>query len=193
MQLTSDNGPQAGESMYRLNVDAEIWGDVPKLADQCGVVPRVRRNEPPVIDGDPVRRGYFVPVERVVEPRDDRPRLRVGGRFAGEGSGVEFREGSVDVLRVKRDPCHDSLVRVDLDDAEECEVECLRLISGRDAHTTELETIAAGRKDGQRNTRRRGGDSAAHLRAGASSAVLIPGGNPPTATVDCDVVGEDRG
>src|SRR6202000_78967 len=101
MQLTSDNGPQAGDSMYRLNVDAEIWGDVPKLADQCGLVTRVRRNEPPVIDGDPVRRGYFVPVERVVEPRDDRPRPRVGGRFAGEVSGVEFREGGVDVVRIE--------------------------------------------------------------------------------------------
>src|ERR1700744_1155911 len=154
MQLTSDDGPQAGESMNRLNVDAEIWGDVPKLADQCGLVTRVRRNEPPMVDGDPVRCGYFVPVEPGVEPRDHRPRVCVDGRFAGEVSGVEFREGGVDVLRVERDPCHDSLVRVDLNDAEEFEVECLRLISGRDAHTTELETIAAGRNDGQRNMRK---------------------------------------
>ena len=37
-------------------------------------------------------------VERGVVPRDDRPRVRVGGRFAGEVSGVEFGEGSVEVV-----------------------------------------------------------------------------------------------
>ena len=58
-----------------------------------------------MVDVDPVRRrrGKFVPVERGVGLRDDRPRVRVGGRFAGEVAGVEFLEGGVDVVEVERD------------------------------------------------------------------------------------------
>ena len=54
---------------------------------------------------DPVRRrrGKFVPVERGVGPRDDRPRVRVGGRFAGEVPSIEFGEGGVDVIKVEHD------------------------------------------------------------------------------------------
>ncbi len=44
----------------------------------------------------------FVPVERGAGPRDDRPRVRVCGRFAGEVPGIEFREGRVDVVGVER-------------------------------------------------------------------------------------------
>ena len=70
---------------------------------------------------DPVRRrrGEFVPVERGVGPRDDRPRVRVGGRFAGEVPGVELLEGGVDVVEVERDERRDPVVGVDLDDAEQ--------------------------------------------------------------------------
>ena len=78
-----------------------------------------------MVDGDVVRRGEFVPVERGVIPRDNRPRVRVGGRFAGEVPGVEFREGGVEVVEVECDVRHDPLVGVDLDDAEHLGVECL--------------------------------------------------------------------
>ena len=66
----------------------------------------------PVVDVDPVRRrrGKFVPVERGVGLCNNRPRVRVGGRFAGEVPGIELREGGVDVVGVERDACHD-LVR----------------------------------------------------------------------------------
>ena len=60
-----------------------------------------------------------MPVERGVSPCDDRPRARVGGRLAGEVSGVELFEGSVDVVGVEHDARHDPLVSVDLDDAEQ--------------------------------------------------------------------------
>ncbi len=69
--------------------------------------------------------GEFVPVERGVDPCDDRPRVRVGGRFAGEVSGVELLEGGVDVVEVEHDARDDPLVGVDLDDAEHLGVERL--------------------------------------------------------------------
>ncbi len=58
-----------------------------------------------VVDVHPVRRrrGKFAPIERGVGPRDDRPRVRVGGRFAGEVPGVELLEGGVDVVEVEQD------------------------------------------------------------------------------------------
>ena len=52
--------------------------------------------------------------------------MRVGGRFAGEVSGVEFGEGGVDVVEVERDERDDPLVGVDLDDAERLGEKCLR-------------------------------------------------------------------
>ena len=55
---------------------------------------------------------------RGVGTRDDRPRVRVGGRFAGEVSRVEFRDGGVEVVGVEHDERRDPLVGVDLDDAE---------------------------------------------------------------------------
>ena len=60
------------------------------------------------------RSGKFVPVERGVGPHDDRPCVRVGGRFAGEVSGVEFFEGGVEVIGVERNACHDLVFGVDL-------------------------------------------------------------------------------
>ena len=47
--------------------------------------------------------GELTPVERSVTAGDDRPRVRVGGRFAGEVSGVEFRDGRVEVVEVEYD------------------------------------------------------------------------------------------
>ena len=51
-------------------------------------------------------------------PDDDRPRVRVGGRFAGEVAGVELLEGGVDVVGVELDGRRDPVVGVDLDDVE---------------------------------------------------------------------------
>ena len=57
-------------------------------------------------------------IERGVGARDDRPCLRVGCRFAGEVARVELLEGSIEVVEVERDGCHDPLISVDLGDAE---------------------------------------------------------------------------
>ena len=59
-----------------------------------------------------------MPVKRGVGRHDERPRLRVGGCFAGEVPGFELRESGVDVVEVERDECDDPLVGVDLDYAE---------------------------------------------------------------------------
>ena len=102
---------------------------------------------------DPVRRRrrQLVPVERGVGPRDDRPRVRVGGRFAGEVSGVELLEGGVDVVEVERDARHDPLVGVDLDDAEHLACGTPRA-HGRGPRSgyDEDEAFSAGRNDGRR-------------------------------------------
>ena len=138
--------------MHSLDVDAEVWREVPRGTDVCGQFTRRERGPPPVVDVHPIRcrRRELVPVERGVALRDDRPRVRVGGRFAGEVSGVEFGEGGVDVVEVERDARRDPLVGVDLDDAEHLGVERLGpLVSAREARTTEHEALAAGRDDGR--------------------------------------------
>ena len=80
-----------------------------------------RHREPaPVVDVHPVRcrRGEFAPVERGEGPRDERPRVRVGGRFAGEVTGIELCEGGVDVVEVEHDDRRDPLGGVDLVEEE---------------------------------------------------------------------------
>ena len=80
--------------------------------------------------------------------------MRVGGRFAGEVSGVELLEGGVDVVEVERDACHDPLVGVDLDDAEHLGVERLGPWSRPEKRIRlEGEALAAGRNDGRRYVR----------------------------------------
>ena len=71
--------------------------------------------------------------------------MRVGGRFAGEVSGVEFREGGVDVVGVEHDDVRRPVVGVDLDDVEHIGVECLVDRCHARKRTTEDETLAAGR------------------------------------------------
>ena len=66
-----------------------------------------------------------MPVERGVATRDHRPRLRVGGCFAGEVARVELLEGGVDVVDVEGDVRRDPSVAVDLVDAEYIDVERL--------------------------------------------------------------------
>ena len=64
-----------------------------------------------------------MPVERGVATGDDRPRVRVRGRFAGEVPGVELLEGGVDVVEVEHDVRRDPVVGVDLDEVEHLVVE----------------------------------------------------------------------
>ncbi len=77
-----------------------------------------------------------MPIERGVGLRDDRPRVRMGGRFAGEVPGVEFLEGGVDVVGVEHDVRRDPLVGVDLDDVEDLVWNASGLIAARGADTT---------------------------------------------------------
>ena len=71
---------------------------------------------------------------------------RVGGRFAGEVSGVEFREGGVDVVEVEHDERRDPLVGVDLDYLRNLGVERLgSLIAARVSDTSEGEALPTGR------------------------------------------------
>ena len=60
-----------------------------------------------------------MPIERSVGPRDDRPRVRVGGRFAGEVPRVEFGDGGVEIVELEHDDRRDLIVGVDFDDAQD--------------------------------------------------------------------------
>ena len=151
------------------------------------------RDPAPVVDVHPVRRrrGKFVPVERGVGPRDDRPRVRVRGRFAGEVPGVEFLEGGVDVVEVERDSRRDPVVGVDLDDAERLGVERLGpLIPTGGADTTESKTLPAGRNDDKRDGLGTDLGGGPHVRDFDISTVSDPDVHDPTAIVDGEVVGQ---
>ena len=71
----------------------------------------------------------------------------MGGRFAGEVSGVEFRKGGVEVLEVEHDGRRDTAVEVGLDEAEHVSEEPLLLLVKGDAGTSENKAVAASRDD----------------------------------------------
>ena len=109
-----------------------------------------------MVDGrsNPASLREFAPVERGVGSRDDRPRVRVVGRFAGEVPGIEFFEGGVDIVEVERDMRGDPIVGVDLDNIEHLGMEGLGpLVAARHASATESEALPAGRDDGRRHIR----------------------------------------
>jgi hypothetical protein len=132
--------------MHRLDVDAEVWREVPKGAEVRVHFAGRERCTSPVVDTDPVRRRQFAPVERGGGPRDNRPRARVGGCFAGEVSGIELRERRIDVFQVENDDCLYPLVGVDLIKAQRLAVEHLgRSVAGRRSETTEEKPLPASR------------------------------------------------
>ena len=120
MRRVGDDRSEVAQPMHSLDVDVDVRRDVPRGTDVCGHVTGRESRPAPVVDVYPVRcrRGEFVSVECGVVLRDDRPRVRVAGRFAGEVSGIEFRERGVDVVEVEGDVRRDPVVGVDLDDVE---------------------------------------------------------------------------
>ena len=91
-----------------------------------------------VVDIDPIRRRRekLVLVHRGVRTRNDRPRVRVGRRFAGEVSGVKLIKSGVAVVEVQRDASHNPLISVDFDDTQKFDAECIRPIVARNTRTT---------------------------------------------------------
>ena len=126
--------------MHSLDVDVDVRRDVPRGTDVCGHITGRERCPAPMVDVHPVgrRRGEFVSVECGVDRCDDRPRLRVGGRFAGEVPGVEFCEGGVDVVDVEPDASDDPLFGIDLGEVERFSLD------RRDADSTEREAAVRG-------------------------------------------------
>ena len=95
---------EVAQLMHSLDVDDDVRCEVPRGTHVCGQVAGRERSRSPVIDVHPVRHqlGHFAPVGCGKGLRDDRPRVRVGGRFAGEVPGVELLEGGVDVVEVEQ-------------------------------------------------------------------------------------------
>ena len=57
-------------------------------------------------------------IEQGIRLRDRRPSLRVGGRFAGEVTGVEFGDGGVELVGVEQFGSGEPIVYLDFDDAD---------------------------------------------------------------------------
>ena len=83
---------------------------------------------------------------------NDRPCMRVGGRFASEVPGVEFRKRGLDIVDVERYARREPLVGVDFDDAEHLQAERLGLlIAAPYAGTREREALPARGDDDEVN------------------------------------------
>ena len=80
--------------------------------------------------------------------RDDCPYVRVRRRLACQVPGVQFGEGSVDVVEVERHGRDTSLTAVDLDDAKYLGVKRFgALVSSGIAGSAQGQPLATGRHD----------------------------------------------
>ncbi|MCV7332019.1 hypothetical protein H7J81_18115 [Mycobacterium cookii] len=115
------------EAMHNLDVGSDVLAEFPPCAEVFDQVTGRERCPPAVVDAHAVRRGgrYLVPVERGVTARDDRPRVRVGGRFTGDESGIELGDGGVEVFEVENDDRRNLIVRADFDDGQRIRQELL--------------------------------------------------------------------
>src|SRR6202012_4369917 len=107
MPRPGDNRSEVAQPTHSLDVNA-ARAAVERRADVCGRVTGCDPWSPPGVDIHPIRRrrGRFWRVDGGGAPRDDRPRGRVGGCFAGEVPSIEFFEGGVDVVEIEHDgPC----------------------------------------------------------------------------------------
>ncbi len=129
-----DDRSEIVEPMHRLDVDLQVWREIPNGAKDLGHGAGLERASAPAIDGGPVCRGKFVPVERGVCLCNHGPGLRVGGGLTGDVSGVELFDGSVDVVSDRTGPAAVStVVGVDFDDADHLSGE----FTGSPSHGTE--------------------------------------------------------
>ena len=134
--------------MHCLDIDAEGRSDVPHRTKSCGQICPLDRYERSMIDVNRIRsrRGKFAPIESGMARCNHRPRVRVGRPFAGEVSGVEFRERGVDVVGLDHHDFRNSVVVVDLDNGERRNGKRLRpTVFACEDETNEGEALSADR------------------------------------------------
>ena len=139
----------------------------------------------------PASSGKLAPVERGVGLRDDRPCVRVGGRFAGEVSGVELLEGGVDVVEVEHDElptiCSSALISTMSSNsvwnasARGLDREAIRLRARRSPRVA---------IDGRRHVVDPEFGDGSHVRDLGISSVSDSGVHDPSTIVDGDVLGQ---
>src|SRR5947209_4211210 len=149
------------------------------------------RGLPSVVDVYPVRHscGECVPVERGICTGDDRPRVRVGGRFAGKVSGIELGDGGAKIVQLEYDDRRDLVAGVDFDDAQRIRGE-LRGPAVADRVAREDEALAAGCDDDERRVRDPDRGGGLHVCDLGIPTAPDPYVYDAPAIVDNDVVGQ---
>ena len=122
LRRMSHDDAEVVQPMHGLDVDTQLRRKIPGGAEtRDQFAGRSRRRD-------------FVLIKCGISPRDNRPRVRVGGRLTGEIPCVEFLNRGVDVIGVKLDCRNDLVVSIGLDNAERFGMECLRpLVPARSA------------------------------------------------------------
>jgi len=117
MRRMGDDCSEIAQPMHNLDVGLDVLVEVPPGTDVGDQFTGGERGPRTVVDAHAVLRGrrQLVSVDRGVAIRNHRPRVRVGGRLAGEVSRIELCEGGANVVGVERDERRDPLVDVDVD------------------------------------------------------------------------------
>jgi hypothetical protein len=120
MPRPSANRAKFTQPMYSLDANRDVRSLLKHRTDICGEINRLDPLARSMIDVHRIRRarGDFVWIEPGDTPCDDRPRVRVGGSFAGDVSSIELGDGGVEVVGVKCNNRCDPLVSIDLVDAK---------------------------------------------------------------------------
>ena len=98
--------------MHSLDVDPDVWPRSHPARMYAIISPGANAvtRRWSIVTQSGVVAGSSCRSERGVASRDHRPRVRVGGRFAGEVPRVELGDGGVEVVEVEHDDRRDLIV-----------------------------------------------------------------------------------
>src|ERR1700692_2531954 len=116
-----DDRAEVRQSMNGLDVDAALRRVFfQRGTEVCHQVTRPDRCKLSMVDVYQVggRSGEFTSIERCIDLRNDRPRVRLRCGLTGDVAGVEFGEGSVEVVGVEGDGRCEPVICIHFEDDE---------------------------------------------------------------------------
>ena len=131
-------------------------------------------------------------MKRGITSCDDRPCVRVGGRFAGNVARIEFGDGGVEVVEIELTSRYDPFVGVDLDDVKGIVLNRIGIAAGG-ANMCEDETLAADRHGAQHRYREADVGGRLQIFDHNISTMLILGSHDPSVIDPRIFVGHELG
>jgi hypothetical protein len=118
MRNLGNDSSSFAEPMHGFDMDLEVWGELPHVADILGRFTRMDRYDRSMVDQIRFGRGEFAPIERRMSFHDSRPRARVWGSFTSKEACIELGYCDNEVVGIEGNVRRNAIFTVCLDNRE---------------------------------------------------------------------------